>query len=337
MSSRPRAVLLLPPGLEERLFEPAVRAALLRLTEPAGPFLPGPGEPPDAGEALAEAEIAVTGWGSPRLDGALLARCPRLRFVAHAAGTVRDLVTPELFARGIRVVSAADANAIPVAEYALAAILLAGKAAFEIAARFRGERRQLAWHHRLPGIGNRGITVGIVGASRIGRRVIRGLRAVAEMEILVTDPYLDRDGARELGAELVSLDELLRRSRIVSLHAPALPTTRHMIGARELALLADGATLVNTARGSLVDPKALEAELVAGRLRAVLDVTEPEPLPPESPLYELPNVWLTPHIAGSAGNEIPRMAELAVAEIDRFVRGEALRHEVRPEDLERIA
>jgi phosphoglycerate dehydrogenase-like enzyme len=124
----------------------------------------------------------------------------------------------------------------------------------------------------------------------------------------------------------------------VSLHAPALPSTEGMIGARELARMKDGATLVNTARGSLVDARALERELGSGRISAVLDVTDPdEPLPPDSPLHALPNAFVTPHIAGSNGTEVERLADFALEEIRRYVAGEPPRHPIGADDLERIA
>jgi phosphoglycerate dehydrogenase-like enzyme len=135
----------------------------------------------------------------------------------------------------------------------------------------------------------------------------------------------------------VTLSELLTRSHVVSLHAPLLPETRHMLGTRELALMRDGATLINTARGALVDPAALEAELSRGRLFAVLDTTEPEVPPPDSPLYHLPNVFLTPHIAGSLGRETERLSDYIVAEVERFARGISLKFLVRREQLPRLA
>ena len=126
-------------------------------------------------------------------------------------------------------------------------------------------------------------------------------------------------------------------SDIVSLHAPILPATRHMIDARRLALMRDGATLINTARGWLVDQAALEAELVSGRIDAVIDVTEPEVLPANSPLYDLPNVLLTPHIAGALGAERERLGDQVVAEVERYVQGGKLLHAITRERLERMA
>jgi phosphoglycerate dehydrogenase-like enzyme len=335
-ASRPRIVLAMIPGLERSLFNDEHLAALRALatlpeTEPAVPF-----ESERAGRLLEDAEILLTGWGCPELSTAVLDRAPRLRLIAHCAGTVKEMVTPACWERGLRVITAAEANAIPVVEYTVAAILLANKHAFRIREIYRQERRNGLWHHLTPGIGNLNKRVGIVGASRIGRRVIAALRPF-DFSICVYDPYFSDEEAASLGVERVELDDLLRRSDVVTLHAPSLPETRHMIGARELALIRDGAALVNTARGALIDGEALEKELSTGRIRAVIDTTEPEPLPADSPLYDLPNVFLTPHIAGASGTEVYRMTEIVIEEIGRYLRGEPLQHEVRQEDLARIA
>ena len=296
-----------------------------------------PFESERAGRLLEDAEILLTGWGCPELSTAVLDRAPRLRLIAHCAGTVKEMVTPACWERGLRVVTAAEANAIPVVEYTVAAILLANKHAFRIREIYRQERRNGLWHHVTPGIGNLNKRVGIVGASRIGRRVIVALRPF-DFSICVYDPYLsDEEEAASLGVEKVELDDLLRSSDVVTLHAPSLPETRHMIGARELALIRDGAALINTARGALIDGEALEKELSSGPDSAVIDTTEPEPLPADSPLYDLPNVFLTPHIAGASGTEVYRMTEIVIEEIGRYLRGEPLQHEVRQEDLARIA
>jgi len=266
----------------------------------------------------------------------VLVRAPALRAVVHAAGTVKNHVTEACFWRGLQVSSAAAANAVPVAEYALAAILLGGKRVFRMQRRYREVRAFRLWAREVPDPSNYGKVVGIVGASRIGCRVL-ALLAPFDLEILVCDPDLSREAAAELGAELVELDALLERSDVVSLHAPLLPGTRGLLGAERLAKLRDGAVLVNTARGGLVDQEALTAELVSGRIDAVLDVTEPEVLPTDSPLYDLENVFLTPHVAGSLGSETRRLGQLAVEEIERYARGEPFAHEVRLEDLAHIA
>lgn len=155
--------------------------------------------------------------------------------------------------------------------------------------------------------------------------------------MFLADPYVGEDEAAALGVRLLPLDALLRRSDIVSIHAPATAETHHMIGRRELALMPDGAALINTARGSLVDHDALVDEVRGARISAVLDVTEPEPLPADSPLFELPGAFITPHLAGSQGNEVRRLGLSAVGELERLLAGVPLSHQVDPAGLEHAA
>ncbi len=284
---------------------------------------------------LAEVEVLITGWGCPAIRPEALAALPRLRAVLHTGGTVKHLLPPEGWQRGLVVSSAADANALPVAEYTLGMILLVGKGVFALRESYRAQRGfTLGEVHRQ--VGNMGRRVGVIGASRIGRRVVELLRSF-DFEVTLHDPYLDPDEARRLGVRTAGLDQLLAGSDIVTVHAPATGETRHLLDAARLALMPDGAVLINTARGSLVETEALTAELVSGRLGAVLDVTEPEPLPGDSPLYDLPHVVLTPHIAGSHGNELRRLGLTAVHELERLLAGAPLAHRVEPEELERAA
>jgi phosphoglycerate dehydrogenase-like enzyme len=283
----------------------------------------------DALETLAPVEILFTSWACPAITQQVLDAAPKLRAIVHAAGSVKAHVGPEVFERGIAVSSAADANAEPVARFTLAVVTLAGKRAFTYAATGQipafGDRR-----------GNDGRTAGVVGASRIGRRVIAGL-IDAGYEVLVTDPYLDPDTAAKLGAELTSLDDLCRRSDVITLHAPQLPQTAQLLDERRLALLPDGAIVINTARGSLVDTDALARECASGRIDACLDVTDPEPLPAGHPLFALRNVWITPHVAGVQGSEVRRLGEFAVAEVERFAAGQPLIGAVHADQLSLLA
>ncbi len=333
---RPTIVLAMAPALTTGLFPDALLERLRAAGEMPDPEPLARFDDARAEKLLSQADVLLTAWGCPPLDEALLARAPKLRAVLHAAGTVKQHVTPACFARGIAVSSAAAANALPVAEFTLAAILFANKRIFRLRERYREVKGFRFWPQEFPGLGNYDKTVGIVGASHIGRRVLELLRPF-DLRRLLFDPFVDDAGAAALGARKVALDDLLRESDVVSLHAPALPETRHLLDGRRLALLRDGATLVNTARGSLVDMEALVRELESGRIDAVIDTTEPEVLPPDSRLYALANVFLTPHVAGSMGTETRRMAELAVAELERFARGEPLRHAVRADDLARVA
>ena len=292
---------------------------------------------PDLHPLLARVEVIVTGWGLPPLTADVLGRAPRLRLVAHLGGTVKALLPRETWQRGIAVTHAAVANALPVAEYTLAAILFSNKQAFRMRRKYAETRTSLhQWSANLPGLGNYRKRIGIVGASRIGRRVAELLRPF-DFEVLIHDPYLAPGEAAALGARLAALDELMAYCDVVSLHAPVTDETRGMINRRRLALLRDGAVLINTARGVIVDQEALIDETRSGRIDAVLDVTEPDTLPADSPLYDIANVFLTPHIAGALGSETQRMTDVILAEIGRFVRGEPLLHAVLAADLGRIA
>jgi phosphoglycerate dehydrogenase-like enzyme len=333
--------LVMLPGLERRVFEPAD----LQRLEHAGTLVstgafPNVSAIPD--DIASSVSVLVTGWGTPSIGAAAVERLPNLGLVAHAAGTVKAMVTPELYRAGVTVTSAADANAVPVAEFTLAAVVMVTKQVFRIRDAHRSARgtewaaQLLDWTLDARDMGNRGRTIGLVGASRIGRLVARGLRGF-DCQTLIHDPYLAAGDAAELGASKVELGELCSRSDIVSLHAPDLPSTRRMIGAEHLALMRNGAWLINTARGALLDTAAATGEAESGRLNLFLDTTDPEPLPEDSPLYDLPNVVLTPHIAGSLGSEIARMGDAAVTEVERFVAGEPARFPVREADLGRIA
>jgi phosphoglycerate dehydrogenase-like enzyme len=285
--------------------------------------------------ALIDAEVLITGWGCPLIDGTVLSAAPRLRAAIHSAGTIKEHIDPLIFDKGVVVSSAAAANAVPVAEYTTAAVIFAAKRAFARARWFADDRENQRWR---PGAGTGlyGATVGVVGASKIGRLVLDRLAAL-DVKLLLADPYVTTDEARALHAELVDPDELCRRSDVVSIHAPELPETYHLIDDRRLRLLRDGAAVINTARGSLVDTDALARHCASGRISAVLDVTDPEPLPATHPLLHMPNVLVTPHIAGAQGRELRRLGEFAAEEVRRLVYGEPLRGQVHADQLARMA
>ncbi|MFI8912750.1 hydroxyacid dehydrogenase [Streptomyces sp. NPDC053513] len=324
------------PHLAPQLFDADTMARLSRLADLDPALVLEDFTTPEALAALAETEVLLTSWGCPPLDERVLAAAPRLRAVIHAAGSVKHHVTDACWERGIQVTSAAWANALPVAEYTVAAILFSNKQVLQLADEYRRRRASYDWQAAYGHIGNHRRTVGIVGASQIGRRVLELLRPF-DLQLLLHDPYVAPDEADALGARSVGLDELCALSDVVSIHAPQLPSTRHMIDGRLLSRMPDGATLINTSRGSLIDQDALVAELVSGRLNAVLDVTTPEVLPADSPLYELPNVLLTPHIAGSLGGELHRMAVAAADELGRYAAGLPFAHPVRAQDIHRTA
>ena len=332
MPGRPKTVVLLPDRTFQQLFTPAHRDRLHGLCDVVAPLPCTSLSDPAVAPHIGDVRIIVTGWRTPCLTVEDLPRLPNLELVAHAAGSVKDTVDPHLLDSGVRVTSAANVNARPVAEFTLAYILLENKAVHDWIALYK-DRRQSLHKDAYPGfaaVGNAGKTVGIVGASRVGRCLISLLQPF-ELDILVYDPVMTAADAQALGVQRCALDELLRASDIVSLNAPALPSTRHLIGRDELALIADGRLLINTARGAIVDQQAMIDELASGRIRAVLDVTEPEPLPDDNPLYDMPNVVLTPHIAGSVGVEVHRLCDHALNEIESYLSTGTLRDEVKRE------
>ena len=320
-----KALLAMPGGLQHRMFSPAQLARLGELVEvDVSRTVPDLAAARD--DELAQVEVLLTGWGSPAVDADALSRMPRLRALVHTAGTVRFVATDALWEReDVLITSATEANAVPAAEYALAQILLAGKRTLAQQARYRRERRPGHAADADPGIGNYGGVVGLIGASRIGTLVAEHLRRF-DLEVLITDPFASADEIAALGAGKVEPEELYARADVVSLHAPDVPSTRGMVTRELLALMRDGTTFLNTARPALVDIDALRDEVLSGRLSAVLDVHDD--LAADDPLWEAENALLTPHLAGSQGNELHRMGEAALEEVRRLAAGEPPRHPV---------
>ena len=330
MENRLRVGISMDPQVLGRVFGPAELDRLGELADLTDPPLL------DLSTAqTADVDVLVTGWGAEYLDGAVLDRMPRLRAVLHAAGSVKHHLDPQVWVRGIAVSSAVQANAVPVAEFAFSMILLAGKRVLQVIDRDRRTRTQSPPEDSFPDLGNYGKRVGLIGASRIGRLVIEWLRPTA-FEVVVHDPYLSAAEADRLGVGAVGLDELVSTSDIVSVHAPDLPETHHLLDAGRIGMLKPGATLINTARAALIDHQALLARLRRGDLFAILDLIDPEPLPADSPWWDLPNVILTPHIAGSLGTELHRLADTALEELARLTNGLPLRFPVGA-DLSRSA
>ncbi|TRY18238.1 hydroxyacid dehydrogenase [Tessaracoccus rhinocerotis] len=285
-------------------------------------------------DILTRAEVLVTGWGTQQVDLDLMQRMPNLRAVVHTGGSVRKVVTSEVLEGGLLVSTQAGTNAEPVADYTHAMVTLSLKGVFRSAEDYRSERKRIEVYDRYRVAASHEPTVGVVGASRIGRSVIARLRS-SRLRILVYDPYCN--DAEALGATEVDLPELFASSDVVTLHVPGTEETKGMVTAELLALMRDGTTLVNTARGSVVDGEALEAELVSGRIRAILDVTDPLVPSPDSALWDRPNVLLTPHMAGAVGPELAALGAGAVSEVQRYLAGKPMLHLVSAEKFARSA
>ena len=284
--------------------------------------------------ALAEADVLFATWGMPKLDEEFLAAAPRLKAVFYAAGSVKCFATPDSYKRGILISSAWQANAIPVAEYSHATTLLGLKGFWSSQRLARAGKFS---HQHSPMAGAFRSNVGLVSLGAIGR-LVAGHLAKHEINILAYDPFATPAAAASLGVTLVSLEELFAKSHVVSIHTPWLPETEKMINGPLLRSMPQGATLINTSRGAVIDETDL-CEVLAERsdITAILDVTHPEPPLPDSPLRTLENVVLTPHIAGSIGGEIARMGYWMNDELDLYLAGKPLRHGVSEDMLARMA
>ncbi|MFG3156107.1 hydroxyacid dehydrogenase [Streptomyces sp. NPDC048219] len=324
------------PDAAEAVLDPESLGAFRRICDLAPPPVLDDLSTPRARSLLADADLLITGWGCPPLDAGVLRAAPRLRAVVHTAGSVRGHVTDACWERGIEVSSAAAANAVPVAEYTLGMILLTGKRVLERARDYRLSRTRGNWLRTPRGVGNYRRTVGILSASLIGRRVVELLRP-HDVEVLLHDPYVSDADAAALGVERVGLPELFARCDTVSVHTPLLPETRGLVGRALIDSMPAGGVLINTSRGAVLDQEALTDAVLAGRIRAVLDVTDPEVLPPDHPLWDCENALITPHLAGSEGNEWRRLADLALAETARWASGAGFLHPVRRERLAFLA
>ena len=272
-------------------------------------------------ELLSEVDVIFSGWGAPLMDEAFLLSAPRLKAVFYAAGSVKGFATEAFWSRDIAITSAYAQNAIPVAEYALSVILLSLKQFWYYANETRRlgkipEKVRVAGAYRS--------RIGLISLGVIARLLREHLRAF-DVEVLVYDPYLSIEQAKGLDVKLASLEELFETSDVVSLHTPWLKETENMIRGTHFQRMKSGATFLNTARGAIVnEPEMIDALQKRPDLTAVLDVTWPEPPVVDSPLYKLPNVVLTPHIAGSLDAECRRMGDLMIKEFDRWKSGESL-------------
>jgi phosphoglycerate dehydrogenase-like enzyme len=324
-----RGLYLMHDEVFQDVYGPESQAAIERYVRVEAPQVDADGLRSHP-EWLEGVDVLLASWGCPTIDADLLARAPRLRAVFYAAGSVRALVSQAAWDRGLVVVSAKDAIAERVAEFTTSVIYLSLK-------HFWSYERQAwqdkHWPQRRPVPGTVGTRVGIVSLGSVGRRVAERVASSA-LEVVAYDPYCGPEAFGELGCRPVDLAEMFSTSDVVSLHAPLGPETEGMVGGAFLSSMKDGATLVNTARGGLVDHVALASVLNARPdLTAVLDVTDPEPLPAGSELFGRANVVITPHIAGNVSLERRALGRAIAEEVRRFSLGEPLRWAVTASQL----
>lgn len=327
---------LVQPELTEIMLGARERALLEAMTDVIWWEGAAPPTGPEAADLLRAADLAVFSWGAPKLTEEVLGNAARLRRVHYAAGSVKPLVHPAIWARQIRLTSAAAAIAENVAEYTLGLMILGLYNHWGLTEETRAGR----WERSAGALGMPraliGSTIGILGAGQVGRRVMRLLQNFP-VRVLLYDPFITQGEARELGGEKVDLETLLCQADVVTLHVPNLPETYHLLNAERFALMRDDAVLINTARGASIDEDALVTELRKGRFFALLDVTDPEPPAVDHPFRTLPNVRLTPHVAGGINNGRLQIGRLVLSEIEQSVTGGEPLHEVTEEMLSTIA
>ena len=286
-------------------------------------------------ELLTEVEVIFSGWGAPKFDKYFLNRAPNLEAIFYAGGTMKALLTDEVWGRDITITTANTANAVPVAEYALSQILFSLKNGWQITRKVREDREFSFNQYKMLGAYNR--TIGLVSLSQVGRKTIELLKPF-DLEIIAYDPFVDEDEAVKLGIQLVSLEELFKTAHIISLHTPLLPETEGMITGDLLATMKTDGTFINTARGSIVkEDELIDVLKKRDDLTAILDVTHPEPPITDSPLYDMDNIVITPHIAGSAGSEVARMGKMVTDEAIRYINQEPLKYQISKKDYRTMA
>jgi phosphoglycerate dehydrogenase-like enzyme len=341
MTTKPRILSIVRPNDDDLLFTPEAKQALHELGE-----VTYRGQQRMSSEELAAMipgyDWLLGGWGTPRFTDQVLAAADKLKLYAHSAGSVKGILPPAVFEQGITVTHGARAIAHGVADMCVCLIWAMLRQVHKMDAALKGGA---SWGEAkdagigvTAGIGREfiGQRIGVLGAGHTGRTFIRLVRRL-DCEVWVYDPYLSEEAAAELGARKAELDEVLSQCPIVSCQLPTTDETFRMIGARELALLQDGAIFCNTARSRVIDMDALLAELQSGRFQAALDVFDQEPLPEESPFRKLDNAILTPHVAGATIEARQRQGQYMVDEMRRFLAGQPLLYQVTGEMLATMA
>lgn len=280
---------------------------------------------------LYEAEVIFSGWGGPRLDQTFLEAAPNLKALFYGAGSIKHIATELSWKKNIVITSAVQANAIPVTEFALSQILFCLKNGWQFVQNIRENQQFPAKPFDLTGTYQS--TVGLISLGTIGRRLAQLLKNF-DVKVIAYDPFADQKTADHLGVSLCSLEDLFKNADIISLHTPLLDKTRGMIRGDHFSMMRKNASFINTARGAVIRQNEM-IEVLKQRhdITAVLDVTNPEPPEQESPLYTLPNVILTPHLAGSAGNECARLGAYMLDEFRRYLKNEPLKWEIYQRDL----
>lgn len=288
-------------------------------------------------DLLRGAEVVLTGWGTPALQETWLEQSPNLKLICHCAGSVRGIIPPSVFQRGVALAHAAPIIADAVAEFCIALELLLLRRIHQIDRELKatgdwGAMKRMGLEGHLLAAQ----TVGLVGSGYVAQRHIRLLQAFGP-RIRVADPFLTEERARELGVERASMEQVFGECTVIAVHVPKTPETRQLVRADLLQRIRPGAVLIQTSRSWVMDQEALLRELATGRFYAALDVFDQEPQPADSPFYQFDNVVVTPHIAGGSKESYARQGLAMVEEIERFWRGEPLRYRIQPDRFDQMA
>jgi phosphoglycerate dehydrogenase-like enzyme len=321
--SKAKALFILDPGPYDWIYGPAERAEIGNLVDVYAPPQTAQSirEHP---ELLRDVQVILSGWGAPVMDEAFLDQAPNLQAVFYGAGSIRGIVDHAFWQRGLVITSAYGANAVPVAIYTLSQVLFSLKHGWRYGLELKRTHRYPEREQMLDMPGTYTSMVGIISLGMVGSQVCELLKPF-NLKILAYDPFAGPETAKTLGVELCALDDVFRRADVVSLHTPWLKETEGMITGAHFASMKRGATFINTARGAVVrEPEMIAVLEQRPDLFALLDVVFPEPPAPDSPLFTLSNVIVTPHIAGAVGTECQRMGRYMVEELTRYLHGEAL-------------
>jgi phosphoglycerate dehydrogenase-like enzyme len=292
---------------------------------------------PNFKAGLRLAEGLVTTWDTPRLESYLPEIAPGLRIIAHCGGEVKSRFARETFHK-ITITNAAGPMARATAEMGAAFLLYCARNVDSYRAELQKPSNEIYDRVHLHGSSESliGQAVAMIGFGRIGRALVDLLRGF-EVQWIVHDPYAAKSMAKKYPVKFVGLEKLLREARLLVLTTALTDETRGLLGKEDLASLPDGATVINIARGGLIDLEALREELASGRLRCALDVTDPvEPLPVGDPLRNSPGSIVTPHVAGSGRHVRGEIADVVIDDLERFFSGGRVRNRVTTKMLDRM-
>ncbi len=313
-------------GPEGRAFEQLVDVADIRLTRDNWR---------QHKAVLRNVEVIISSWGGPIVDEEFLAAAPEFKLYLYGAGSIKGLMTDAAWARKIQIASACEANAVPVAEFVLSQIIFSVKCGWKYMQQAKADTPH-AWLNK-PVVGMYRSKIGLVSFGQIARKTCELLKSF-DVDVVVSSSYATPKLEKELRIKFVSVEEIFKSCDVVSLHLPSNEKTNGLIGKELLSLLKPGATLINTARGAVINqPELIEFLKVRPDVYACIDVTDPEPPEPGCPLFTLPNVVLTPHLAGSMGQECRRLGGYMFQELERYLGGRPLQWAITRELASKIA